>query len=62
MVVVPNVDVTVPDGLVALVNALPPQPISLLVINAGMLHADTLDTIDMDAVLQQVQECVEGCE
>lgn len=51
---IPEVDVTQPNSLANLVQALPAKPISLLVINAGVLHVDTLDTINMQHVLEQV--------
>lgn len=52
---VAGVDVTQPNGFAGLVEVLPAQPISLLVINAGVLHVDTLGTLDIHQVMEQVR-------
>jgi len=51
--VIDGVDVTDDDGVARLVNALNGESIDVLLNNAGILRADTIDTVDYESMLEQ---------
>lgn len=51
--VIEDIDVTDDAGIARLVEALNGETIDILLNNAGILHADTIDTIDYESMLEQ---------